>query len=104
MATRKTRNRRWKAIEYAVAKFWSGTRASYKAYDIVHPWLNIEVKSREKPPTVWMERWLQQAEASAPTMTVPIVQMHIIGDRHVNDIVLIRAKDLREALNATQAT
>ena len=102
MTTRKTRNRRWKAIEYAVAKYWGGLRASYKSYDIVHPRLNIEVKSREKPPTVWLERWLQQAEASngkQPTKTWPMVQLHIIGQRHHEDIVLIRAKDLKELLN-----
>jgi hypothetical protein len=45
-----------------------------------------------------MERWLQQAEASARDYQTPMVHLHIIGTRHHNDIVMLRAQDLHKLL------
>jgi len=84
-------------VELAVAKYWGAARAHFEAYDTTHPVLNIEVKCREKPPSVKLEQWLQQAEASCSDR-LPMVQYHIVGTPHDDDVVITRAKSFRELL------
>lgn len=104
MASRKTLNRRWKAVELAVAKFWGAKRAHFEAFDTTHPVLNIEVKCRERAPSVKLREWLQQAEDSGPrtaagwSAKVPLVHLHIVGEQHDDDIIIMRATNLKYLL------
>lgn len=98
MSKRARVRRRWKAVERAVAKYWGMKRAHFERHDTHgHPIITVEVKSREKPPAT-VRKWMEQAIAETPTGKVPVVQLHTIGEEYDNDIVFIRAADLRDII------
>ena len=92
----KTTRRRWKSAELKVAKFWGMVRAHFQAFDTMgHPLITVEVKSRVKPIRS-IELFMQQAIAEAPEGKTPVVQLHIKGTRFEEDLVILRACDLRQ--------
>ena len=80
--------KRWKYSERKVACILEGKRNTEKGVaveDIKHPWLGIEVKSREKIPE-WLISALTQAETNCPEEKLPIVAL--IEHRGVNLAIL----------------
>ena len=63
--------------------------------DIKHPWLAVEVKSRKQLPA-WLLQAMYQAVRNAPKGKLPLVIWHEKGQRHDNDLVMMRLKDFEE--------
>jgi len=99
MGLTKTQRGRWKAVELSVAKFWGMKRAHFEQHDTTgHPLITVEVKSRENR-MVTISKFMAQAWAETPCSKVPVVQIHIVGDRFGDDLCIVRAKDLRDRLH-----
>jgi hypothetical protein len=84
----------WKQVERAIAKRLNGKRigAIGKATaDVVSDWLSVEVKHRKQLPE-WLKTALDQARNGAGER-MPIVVLHECGQRHSEDLVLIRLAD-----------
>jgi hypothetical protein len=68
-------DKRWKRHEREVAELLGGKRIPINGrgnIDIEHPWLAVEVKSRESLPE-WFKNPLLQARQSAPEGRLPLV-------------------------------
>ena len=93
--------RRWKRCEREIAAILGGQRvpitgrARGDVPDIGHPWLSIEVKSRETLPK-WLVAAMAQARAAAHQGQLPIVVLHQVGQRHERDIVVLTLHDFVE--------
>ena len=87
---------RGKRAELAVAKYWGCKRAHFESNDLHgHPCFTIEVKCR-KAPIITLRMWMHQAENACEGGKVPMVQFHVLGDQHGDDLVIMKAKDLRD--------
>ncbi len=88
----------WKRTERRVADMLGGERVPVtgrqrgSAPDISHDWLSIECKHRKTLPA-WLFDALAQAEASKRGDQLPIVILHEAGQRHANDLVVLRLSD-----------
>ncbi len=90
----------WKRTERAIAKRLNGKRlgaTGRHGADILTDWLSVEVKHRRKLPQ-WLKDALDQAASSAEGR-LPIVILHERGQRHDEDIVLMRLEDLERLQN-----
>lgn len=83
--------RRGKATERAVAKLTGGKRIGVLGNDDVQagPW-SIEVKGRVRFSG---SAFMQQACRNCPKGKTPLVVVHVTGQRHANDLVMIRLAD-----------
>ncbi|MEO5357717.1 MAG: hypothetical protein H7844_10520, partial [Nitrospirae bacterium YQR-1] len=89
----KNRNR-GKTTERAIAKRISGDRRGVLGgEDISHPVFSVEVKSRQK---FVASEWMSQAIRNAPEGKTPLVVVHVNGQRHDNDLVVIRMRDFED--------
>jgi hypothetical protein len=61
--------------------------------DISHPIWSIEAKKRK---TFAGQKFMQQAVKNCPADKTPIAIVHITGDSHNDDIVMMRLKDWEE--------
>lgn len=87
---------RGKRGELAIGKFWCCKRNHFEADDLTgHPILSIECKVRQSPIKT-ISAWLAQAEAAKPDDKVAAVHFHVVGDQHSQDIIIMRATDLRD--------
>lgn len=87
----------WKSVERAIAKRLNGKRlgATGKATaDVVNDWLSVEVKHRRVLPD-WLKDALGQA-ANGAEGRLPIVVLHESGQRHADDLVLMRLADFED--------
>ena len=90
--------RRWKRTEREVATVLGGQRVPVSGRargdqpDIRHPWLSVECKSCQSIP-IWLREAMAQAKAAAMPNQLPIVVLHEVGQRHGEDIVLLRLAD-----------
>lgn len=90
--------------ELAVAKYWGCRRAHFESNDLYgHPCFTFEVKSRQKPIAT-IAKWMAQAIAAAKGATAGAVVLHVLGERHDDDIVMIRAADLRDLVGKGEYT
>ncbi|MBF0519320.1 MAG: hypothetical protein HQK92_06315 [Nitrospirae bacterium] len=89
----KNRNR-GKATERAIASRMSGERVGILGgEDISHPVFSVEVKARQK---FVASEWMSQAVRNAPDGKTPLVVVHLKGQRHDNDLVVIRMRDFED--------
>jgi hypothetical protein len=87
---------RGKRTELAVAKYWGCKRAHFESNDLHgHPCFTIEVKCR-KTPIATLRSWMHQAINACEPGKAPMVQFHTLGDQIGDDLVIMRAKDLRD--------
>ncbi len=87
----------WKNVERAIAKRLNGKRlgaTGQATADVVSDWLSAEVKHRRKLPE-WLKDALAQAQAGSGER-LPIVILHENGQRHDNDLVLMRLADFED--------
>ena len=90
-----TPDRTWKATERAVASILGGQRAGPRGAhpDVEHAWLAVEVKHRDKVPD-WLKEAMAQAVRNSPGAShLPVVVLHESGQRHGEDLVIIRLSD-----------
>jgi hypothetical protein len=89
--------RTWKHTERAVAAKLGGKRQHFEAEDISHPIWSVQVKHRS--PANYPKRvsdWLNQARVDAPEGKIPLLVIHLSGDRHGEDMVVMRMSDFEE--------
>jgi len=92
--------RRWKRTEREIAARLGGKRvpvmgrARGDVPDVAHPWLAVEVKSRQRLPA-WLREALAQAVAAARDGQLPIVVLHQCGERHDDDLVVVTLQDFQ---------
>jgi len=67
--------------------------------DIEHPIWSIEAKKRK---AFLGKKFMQQAVKNAPEDKTPIVIVHVTGDSHDDDLVMMRLKDFEEWYGNTQ--
>jgi hypothetical protein len=87
----------WKQAERAIAKRLSGRRVGCTGQataDVVSDWLSVEVKTRKRLPS-WIRAALGQANLDAGDK-LPLVILHEMGQRHDNDLVVLRLKDFED--------
>jgi hypothetical protein len=90
----------WKNTERAIAKRLNGQRvgATGKATaDVLTDRLAVEVKHRKELPG-WLKDALMQAVNAAGERT-PLVVLHEAGQRHRDDLVVMRLQDLERLLS-----
>ena len=86
----KRNRKRGRATEKAAAKIMGGKAiGALSGEDIFHPLVSIEVKNRK---SFVGKKWLEQAQRNA-IQKPPLVYLHLTGERHLNDIILLYAKD-----------
>jgi hypothetical protein len=89
---------RGKSNELATAKFWGMRRHHFEAEDLHgHPILSVECKTRQTAIKT-LDHWVTQAALAAPGGKIPIVHFHVLGRDRTEDLVIIRATDLREII------
>ena len=90
----KRNRRRGKKTEKAVAKIMGGKAiGALSGEDIFHPIVSIECKDRKK---FVGKKWLEQAQRNATNNKAPLVYIHITGERHINDMILMYCKDFQD--------
>lgn len=95
-------SQRWKDTERALAKRLGGRRVPVTGRqrgdqpDIEHGAFAIEVKSRKALP-LWLRDAVAQAVAARhDDIQLPIAILHQHGNRHSNDLVVMRLDDFEE--------
>jgi len=84
----------WKQVERAVAERLNGKRQGATGRtgpDVVGSWFVAEIKHRRRLP-----QWLKDASAQANGCAggrLPLVILHEAGQRHDNDLVMMRLAD-----------
>jgi hypothetical protein len=95
----------WKSTERAVAKRLGGRRVPITGRqrgdtpDVAHEWLSVEVKHKAQLP-LWLHDAMSQAVAAQRNGQMPIVVLHQSGQRHDNDLVVVRMRDWVEWFGA----
>ena len=90
----------WKRTERRIAALLGGQRAPItgrRGADVAHPQLAIEVKHRKALPQ-WLQDSIAQAVACAEAGQLPIVVLHEAGQRHGNDLAIMRLSDFTARL------
>jgi predicted RNase H-like nuclease (RuvC/YqgF family) len=85
-------------VELAVAKIWGCKRAHFEANDLYgHPVVTIEVKGRTRD-LVMPRQWVDQAVEAVEGDKIPVVHFHWINKAYDDDLVILKAKDLRKLI------
>ena len=90
-------NTTWKQTERAVAGRLGGKRqgaVGRTGADVLTGWLSVEVKHRKRLPQ-WLKNALTQARTGAGDR-LPLVILHEAGQRHSDDLVLVRLADFQD--------
>jgi len=91
------RNRaRGKATEKAIAQRFGGQRMGiFGREDVRMSLFSVEVKDRRK---FVGQGFMEQSVRNCPEGKIPLVVVHITGQRRVNDLVMVRMKDFEDCL------
>ena len=93
----------WKQTERAIAARLNGRRqgaTGRTGADVVNDWLAVEVKHRKRLPQ-WLKDALTQARTGAGER-LPLVVLHESGQRHADDLVLLRLRDFEDWFGAVR--
>jgi len=88
----------WKQCERAIAKRLQGQRTGATGRtgpDVLTPWACVEVKTRQALPR-WLTDALAQARSNCWGDRLPLVVLHVTGERHDNDLVVLRLRDFED--------
>ena len=93
-------SRAWKEAEKGVAGLLGGKRVSNTALglrssDVETPAYSVEVKSRKDLPN-WLVNAVGQAHRNAAHGKLPLVVLHQVGCRRMNDLVIVRMDEFIE--------
>ena len=93
---------RGNTAERAIAARLGGQRVGqYGGEDVTTSVFSIEVKSRESVPK-WLTHAIEQAEAHAPDGKLPLAVIHTLGQRHDDDLVVLRLSAFEEWFGETE--
>ncbi len=93
MTDHRTRRRRGAEHERATAAAFGGERiAGVGRRDVSNEWLSVECKARQSLPK-WLTGAMEQALRLARPDTLAIVVLHAHGERHDDDLVIMRRAD-----------
>lgn len=98
------RTQTWKNTERKAARMLGGQRvgnSGRNTEDISHGWLSCEVKHRDVLPS-WLKMAMWQARTNAAADKLPVVILHESGQRHADNLVVIRMADFREWFGDTE--
>jgi hypothetical protein len=91
----------WKRAERRAAAAVGGRRTGNRgkaAPDVVADWCVVEVKTRAALPA-WIKRAMRQSENAAAASVSPrsaLVELHEVGARYDDDLIIMRASEFRE--------
>ena len=88
--------------EKAVAEYFGGERrGTLGAEDVNHPTMSIETKhyGHNLLPKFILKVY-EQAERNSPAGKIPVAILHQVNDSHKDDFCIIKAKHLKELLDA----
>lgn len=93
-------SRAWKDAEKGVADLLGGERVSnsklgLRSSDVETPVYSVEVKSRKELPN-WLVNAVGQAHRNAAHGKLPLVVLHQVGCRRMNDLVIVRMDEFIE--------
>ena len=93
-------SRAWKEAEKGVADLLGGKRVSNTALglrsaDVETPAYSVEVKSRKNLPA-WLISAVNQAHRNCAAGKLPLVVLHQVGCRRMNDLVIVRMDEFIE--------
>lgn len=94
----------WKNTERKAAEMLGGQRVGNRGTnteDVSHAWLSVECKHRKEIPT-WLKMAMWQARTNAAADKLPVVILHESGQRHADNLVVIRMADFREWFGDTE--
>lgn len=98
--SKKNRNR-GKALEKFVAKLFGGERLGLLgSEDVRLSHFSVECKERERLP-VSIKKWYAQATVHADER-IPMVYMHELNRPHGEDLIIIRANDIKGYIMAKE--
>lgn len=89
----------WKGTERAIARLVGGERVPVSGRgrgdqpDVRHPLLSLEIKHRDRLPG-WLVDAMAQADAAAEPGQVSCVVLHQHGQRHADNVCLLRLADV----------
>lgn len=89
----------WKKTEEVVAARLGGKRVPIngrKGADVAHPLFALEVKERRRPMPLEIRAAVAQAVGGASSGQLPVVVFHHAGDRHDEDLVVMRLSDFED--------
>ena len=89
----------WKRHELVLAKRLGGVRAGPTGKtgpDVLHPMFSIEAKERKRPLPKEIRDAMAQSVAAARPGQLPIVVWHVLGQRHDEDMVMMRLRDFEQ--------
>jgi len=95
----------WKQVERAVAERLNGKRQGATGRtgpDVIGSWFVAEIKHRKRLP-VWLRGALAQANGGAGDR-LPLVILHEAGQRHDNDLVMMRLADFENWFGETMSS
>lgn len=88
-----SKHRAFKGTERTVAKILGGERLGHLGgVDVRTRWVSAEVKHRQALPD-WLTDAMVQATRHAETGQLPIVVLHIEGQRHAENLVVMKLGD-----------
>jgi len=85
----------WKQTERAIAARLGGERVGNRGTgtpDVTTSWASVECKTRKVLPG-WLQDAMAQAVRNARPETLPLVVLHEVGQRHDDDLVVVRLAD-----------
>lgn len=94
----------WKNTERKTAEMLGGQRVGNRGTnteDVSHNWLSVECKHRKEIPT-WLKMAMWQARTNAAADKLPVVILHESGQRHADNLVVIRMADFQEWFGDTE--
>ena len=84
-----------RALQSEVAKNWNGKNTgTLGGEDVEHPIFSIECKHRNRRTE--LQTFLEQAERHCPPDKTALVVFHQKGQRHAQDLVVLRRKEFEE--------
>jgi hypothetical protein len=89
-------NSTWKKNELSWASI-GAKRNHFEAEDCSHPIFSIECKQRtgkNYPKT--LKAWFAQAQRNAPEGKIPLLAIHLTGERRTEDLVIMRRADFED--------
>ena len=92
----------WKEHERAIAHRLGGVRtgpSGREGPDISHPRYAIECKESRDPLPQWLRGAINQVVSCAPKDKLPMVIFHVVGDKHDEDLVVIRLVDFERFID-----
>ncbi len=87
----------WKKAERAVARVLGGERTSRRGLgeavaDVETKAFSVEVKTRRQLPA-WLMDAVRQAVRNTSDGKLTLLVLHVVGQRHDNDLVVLRLQD-----------